>query len=335
MTGFTLVVILLFASIALPCEYCGHPGKSHPEMLASNDNYLIGAVHVGSRRYVVEPVVRFGADFRLRYDNGSQNDDRYDDESYRFRLNADFQLMKSLLLNTRTKLESQAGNDQDRVAEFDRIYLEYRKYKAEFGQLRDIGLTAKAGKMDSPFFRPGGLELMFDKDSSPEGLSLSADAYYDRYRIFTNAGHFDNQLAGLQSGFQFDVGTSEVTVGSGLYDYSQGMTVREVFGEISGILEHEITLSGQYAKTTEKVESWGIGMKLGKCDEPWESGEIYGQYYSTKAMVPTMDRDLLASSDRNGVIGANIAVADNTVFGVRYDESGNDWRVRSDLTLNF
>lgn len=332
--GFTFIMILMFASIALPCEHCGNHGKSHPEMLASNNSYLIGAVRDAGRRYVVEPVVRFDVDFRLRYDNGSQNGDRYDDESYRFRLGAAFQLMENLLLNTRTKLESQVGDDHDRVVEFDRTYLEYRKNEMEFGPMRLIGLIAKAGKMDSPFLRPGGLELMFDNDSNPEGLALSADAYYNQYRVFTNVGHFDDQFTGWQSGFQFDIGTSEVTVGGGLYDYSDSITTREVFGEISGVSNYPITLSGQYAKTTNQDESWAAGIKLGECVEPWEGGELYGQYYMTNNAPPTMDRDLLGNN-RNARVGANILVAENTTLGVQYDQSGDDWRVRSDLIFEF
>lgn len=333
MTGFAFVMILLFTSVALPCEHCGHPGKNHPMMLASADSYLMGIIPYNGK-YAIVPVVRFGSDFRLRYDNGLANDSRYDTESYRFRLGADFQFDTNLLLNTRVKLESQANTDQDRMVEFDRANIRYNRDIMDLGPLSFVNLVAKAGKMDSPFFRPGDLELMFDDDSSPEGLSLSAEAYYNQYRVFTNLGHFDNQLAGWQSGVQFDLGASEVTLGGGLYDYSDTITTREVFGEVSGISDYPITLSGQYVKNTTNDESWSTGIKLGECVEPW-SGEIYGQYYMTKNDPPTIDRDLLMSNDRDVRVGANILVAENTTLGVRYDQSKDDWRVRSDLTFEF
>ncbi len=86
------------------------------------------------------------------------------------------------------------------------------------------------GKMNNPFFIPGGSQLLWDSDLTPEGIALKIASSDENTKPFLNAGYLwaeersgasDTKILSLQAGVTHKTaGGSQFTLGAGVHNYS-------------------------------------------------------------------------------------------------------------------
>jgi hypothetical protein len=170
------------------------------------------------------------------------------------------------------------------------------------------GLNVIGGKMETPFLRVGGNQLIFDSDLTPEGIA--AQKVYtctERDEVFVNGGGFwinevsqgaDTALWGIQSGLKHTFeNKSALTGGASYYSYGniegsgplvgsgfQGnsnagglfvsdIDTAEIFGEYGFEYgQRPAALFANYVNNTSSATSddtgWLIGAKYNKCKDP-------------------------------------------------------------------
>ena len=172
---------------------------------------------------------------------------------------------------------------------------------------KDSGLNIFGGKMENPFYRVGGNQLIWDSDLTPEGIAIQyTRSLGENDELFANGGGFwvnevssgaDTGLWGMQGGLKHTFADkSTLTGGASYYSYGningsgpligtgfQGNSnagslytndydVAEVFGEYGfKIGQTPAAAFASYVKNTSASTSqdtgWLVGGKLGKCKD--------------------------------------------------------------------
>ncbi|MDD5459613.1 MAG: putative porin [Phycisphaerae bacterium] len=172
---------------------------------------------------------------------------------------------------------------------------------------KDSGLNIFGGKMENPFYRVGGNQLIWDNDLTPEGIAIQyTRSLGENDELFANGGGFwvnevssgaDTGLWGMQGGLKHTFANkSTLTGGASYYSYGningsgpligtgfQGNSnasslytndydVAEVFGEYGfKIGQTPAAAFASYVKNTSASTSrdtgWLVGGKLGKCKD--------------------------------------------------------------------
>lgn len=217
------------------------------------------------------------------------------------------------------------------------------------------GWNIFGGKMENPFYRAGGNQLIFDSDMTPEGIAVQyIRKLGERDELFANAGGFwlnesssgaDTSLWGMQAGLKHTFANKNtLTAGGSYYSYgniegsaaligtgfqgnsnSAGMYVSdydiaEVFGEYGfKINETPAAAFASFVKNTSAATSqdtgWLVGGKLGKCKDPG-SWELSYDYRDLEA-----DAVLGALSDSDFIGGGTNGSGHR--FGVSYQIAKN------------
>jgi len=339
--ALVIIVTLFTSSFTHACHNCGDSSHIMPEMYAE-----LGIGHPlrkrdSDRRVVpIVGVLKFtnvSGDLRLRYDAGKNQFDNFDDQILRMRLGMNMIVNDNTFAELRLTTEDAfaTGFSGSRIIGFDRANVTY-KYRTEEHKGCITG-----GKMASPFLRPSGTELMFDRDAvALEGVGVNY--INELHDVFVNAGYYNDVISGIQIGKLFDLSDLEIDfiVATGVYDYTQttGTNAYEGIAEIV-ITEYEIpiTLSGHCVATTDSDEAWTTNLKLGQCGGPWE-GELNFAYHSVDPGAVQQwlfDRDYITADGYE--IGLKTGIAENVYANVQYVSHNFDdiWRVKSDLTLEF
>jgi hypothetical protein len=184
------------------------------------------------------------------------------------------------------------------------------------------GLNVIGGKMETPFYRVGGNQLIFDSDLTPEGIAFqNVRPLTERDEIFLNGGGFwinevsqgaDTALWGIQGGLKHTFkDKSALTGGASYYSFGniegsgplvgtgfQGnsnagglfvsdIDTAEVFGEYGfDYGQTPAALFASYVKNTSAATSkdtgWLVGAKYNKCKDPG-SWELYYDYRDLEA----------------------------------------------------
>ncbi len=190
----------------------------------------------------------------------------------------------------------------------DRAVIEWRPSRIE-------GLEIAAGKMGNPFLSPGGTELIWDNDLSPEGIAITAARKVGMVTLDVSTAHFivnersaanDGALIGGQAVAGLDTPAAGVRIGAGYFDYqntrnqptyydaadSFGNTVTpgglyrydynqfEVLGSVTPVvLPGNVTVFADFVKNVaEDVEEdtgWLAGVSAGTLKEPGSFGFRY------------------------------------------------------------
>lgn len=170
------------------------------------------------------------------------------------------------------------------------------------------GLNIFGGKMEHPFYRSGGNQLIFDSDLTPEGIAVQyTKSLGESDELFANGGGFwinevssgaDTSLWGMQAGLKHkfankttltggasyysygNIEGSSALIGSGFQGnpnsaskYLSDYDITEIFGEYGFKLgETPAAAFASYVKNTSASTTqdtgWLIGGKLGKCKDP-------------------------------------------------------------------
>ena len=173
---------------------------------------------------------------------------------------------------------------------------------------KDSGLNVIGGKMENPFYRVGGNQLIWDSDLTPEGIAIQyIRSLGENDELFANGGGFwvnevsggaDTELWGIQGGLKHKFADkSTLTGGASYYSYGningsgpligtgfQGNSnagslytndydIAEVFGEYGFKLGQTpaaafVSYVKNTSASTTQDTGWLIGGKLGKCKDP-------------------------------------------------------------------
>lgn len=155
------------------------------------------------------------------------------------------------------------------------------------------GLNVYAGKMENPFYRAGGNQLIFDSDLTPEGIALQyAGDWAEQANWFVNAGGFyvdevksgaDTSLWGAQGGLKHTFeDKSYILGGASLY----------CFGNIQG---HEAFMTDNGSDKFFGNSNTGNG---GFYTKDYDLTELFGEYGFNLGQTPTA---VYANYVQNGV----------------------------------
>lgn len=126
--------------------------------------------------------VKFGGDFRLRYDHSFKRGAAANDRSrlrYRLRFGADIELPENFLVNTRlaSGTGEQVGTNQsfDNLGGQKDIWVDtaYLRWTPELSENGKVHLTG--GRMINPLWRIYSSDLIWDDDFNPEGFAQGAE----------------------------------------------------------------------------------------------------------------------------------------------------------------
>ena len=172
---------------------------------------------------------------------------------------------------------------------------------------KDSGLNVIGGKMENPFYRVGGNQLIWDSDLTPEGIAIQyTRPLGENDELFANAGGFwvnevkdgaDTGLWGMQGGLKHTFADKSTLIGGASYYsygningsgpligtgfqgnsnasslYTNDYDVAEVFGEYGfKIGQTPAAAFASYVSNTSASTSqdtgWLVGGKLGKCKD--------------------------------------------------------------------
>ena len=212
-----------------------------------------------------------------------------------------------------------------------------------------------AGKMSNPFFRPGGTEVIWDDDITPEGIGMAYATPLGDAELFVTAGGVvvderaqDDAIAvGVQAGLKTEVADgATVIVGGTYYDFGAmkgraplvavGNTVdgagnyAEDFDLIEGFVQVETTVGdfpvavfGDYVVNNSSYnngKAYLIGFAIGKCKAPGSKAFRYDyRRVQANAVVGAVCDSSFVGGGTNGQgheIGFDYQVATNIKAGV-------------------
>ncbi|OXU15112.1 putative porin [Sedimentisphaera salicampi] len=282
--------------------------------------------------------LELSGDFRYRYENinaeGKDNRDRN-------RIRARISLKAIITDQISYHMRLASGSDDPTSANqsldggfaskdfwLDRAYMKWRP--SESWELN-------LGKTSNPFFRPGGSQLLWDSDVNPEGAAIKYRGNLGEARIFANAGGMwveenssdvDQDLFGMQAGFETKIGETGLLAGAGYFDYGNvegsktfytvnnsggnstftdagiekyiyDYNLFEAFAEISLPTEFPVTLFGDYVLNTasdvEEDTGWLAGVEFGRAKKKGDMvfSYNYRDVEADAAMSAFTDSDFL------------------------------------------
>jgi len=173
---------------------------------------------------------------------------------------------------------------------------------------KDSGLIIFGGKMEDPFYRVGGNQLIWDSDLTPEGIAAQYSKQLgESDELFVKGGGFwinevsggaDTSLWGAQSGWKHQFADKSTLTGGASYygygniegsgpligtgfqgnsnsagKYASDYDIVEVFGEYGFKFgQTPVAAFASYVKNTSAATTqdtgWLVGGKLGKCKAP-------------------------------------------------------------------
>ena len=162
--------------------------------------------------------VKLGGDFRLRYDNiyDDSEDDYRNRLRIRVRLNLIAKVNDEIDLHFRLASGSNSPISTNQTLDdafssksiwLDHAYFDYHPDWLE-------GLDIWGGKMNNPFYRPHGNQLIWDNDLNPEGIAVKYKKDFDPFEFFANTGGFyvderrngtNSALFGIQAGLKYNL----------------------------------------------------------------------------------------------------------------------------------
>jgi hypothetical protein len=200
----------------------------------------------------------FDVDGDFRFRNDYVDDEGKSDEDFKNSIRA--RLNVTANVNDEMKVKSRiAAGTEDPVSTnntlgddfasdgvwIDRLYVDYKPAWAD-----DFGLWA--GKFGTPFYVPGGTQVMWDSDLNPEGGALKYETKLsDTATLFAGAGGYwvqknktdtDVGMFGGQLGLRTDLDEkSKLTFGAGYYDYGNikgqdlnAVSLKESYNSLDG-----------------------------------------------------------------------------------------------------
>lgn len=204
------------------------------------------------------------------------------------------------------------------------------------------GLHIVGGKMKNPYHRPGKTGLIWDGDLTPEGFAIKYKTSVGETGIFFNTGGFwvseiktdsDVLLFGGQGGAMLKIGAGTLTVGAGIYSYTEAEdNLGQDYDELEGLAELgvkvgnvPVTLLGNYViNSAADAEDTGmlIGFMAGKRKAPgsWDLKILY-ESLETNAVYPELtDSDFGGGgTDAKGLIlGAGYRVMEKADLCATY-----------------
>ncbi len=148
------------------------------------------------------------------------------------------------------------------------------------------GLKLIGGKMKNPFYTPGGTQLIWDADLTPEGLALTytTGEKFPAWEAAVNAGYFqveersieeESDLFGLQGVVKYNLmeeGKANIRAGLSYYDYGNAenfppfVSATNNFGNsLSLAVMNGLTQAGFYADDFNLVEAFAeVTFPVGK-----------------------------------------------------------------------
>jgi hypothetical protein len=193
------------------------------------------------------------------------------------------------------------------------------------------GLKIQAGKTINPFLAVGKNQLIWDSDLRPEGIAGQYSKKFDQTELFANASMFwiteraadkDNLLLGGQAGIKQSMDTANLTIGAGLFDYTNAKgfdtfydatksygnsvdankkylydyRVAEAFGEyaMTKILPVPASMYIDYATNTasdvKDKTAYLVGASLGKTAQKGSmAGQVFYRCVERDAVVATFN----------------------------------------------
>jgi len=187
------------------------------------------------------------------------------------------------------------------------------------------GLKLQGGKMKNPFLAVGRNQMIWDHDLNPEGLAAQFSRKFNNTELFANGSCFwveerattkDSFLLGGQAGVKQSTGIADLTIGAGLFGYTNtkgsatfygagksfGNSIdannkylydfheMEVFGELAVTKGFPASLSFDYvsnvASDVKDNQACLIGVSLGKTANPGSmAGRVYYRSVERDAVV--------------------------------------------------
>ena len=236
----------------------------------------------------------------------------------------------------------------------DRAYVAYTPNWTE-------GVTILAGKVFNPFYLPGKSDLIWDHDLNPEGAAIQfgtdlteSDTFFATAFagvVQENGSNSDKRMIGGQLGLTHKFDSSELTVGTGYYDYSNikgekpimapafagnsndgtvytyDYNMVELFGEYkTKVGEMPVSVFGEYVMNTasgvKEDSGYLIGCVINKAKKPgtWQFGYNYRDLEADATFGAFTDSDFAdGGTDAKGhKFQLAYAVAENTTIGASY-----------------
>jgi hypothetical protein len=256
--------------------------------------------------------IKFGGDFRLRYETVFNRTDKSDINRGRFRLRLNFakkfcdeldvviRLASGDNKSGRSTNQTFTDNFSEKDIWIDRAYALYRPNWFK-------GLELAGGKLKNPFVHT---DIIWDSDLNPEGVyEKYVFSMTDSFKPFITLAQFalevykedsnDASLFGYQAGYNWDIAKSRWTLAATLYDYSNvenvewdgksgntgegGFKVVNITSfwktKLCGI---PVKLYGDYAKNTDSEDNdyaYALGFSIGKIKKrgDWAFGYKYAR----------------------------------------------------------
>jgi len=256
--------------------------------------------------------IKFGGDFRLRYEGIFNRTDEPDRQRGRFRLRLNFAKKLCDELEVVIRIASGDSNSatstnqtfDDSFSEkdiwIDRAYALYRPNWLK-------GLELAGGKLKNPFVHT---DIIWDSDVNPEGVyEKYVFSMTDSFKPFITLAQFmieeidddsnDPTLFGYQAGYNWDISKSQWTLAATLYDFSnlENVDWDDDFGN-SGeggfkilnitsfwktkLCDIPFKLYGDYARNTDSEDNdyaYALGFSIGKIKKKgdWAFGYKYAR----------------------------------------------------------
>ena len=284
----------------------------------------------------LENIKLFG-DFRYRYEYNSWDDDagnsRHRDRNFiRLRIGMKTKINDEFGFNLRliTGSDNPTGANQTLGDETQKEFASrdirldhaYATYIPQWGE----GLRVLAGKMPTPFYRPGSSQLIWDSDLSPEGVAIQYSRNVSEAQsIFANFGYmlveenkngdFGIDLFGIQGGLKHAFDNSTLTYGTSYIDYISTAGHAALANGFKG--NSNTGSGGTYLYDYSMVEIFGdYTTKLGNLPI-----ELYGDYVVNTASDVQEDTGWLVGT----IFGkAKAKAVGSSQFGYEYRDLGRD-----------
>ncbi len=280
--------------------------------------------------------IKFGGDFRLRYETIFNRTNKSDRHRGRFRLRLNFAKKLCDELDVVIRLasgDSSSGRSTNQTFDgafsqkdiwIDRAYAVYRPNWLK-------GLELAGGKLKNPFVHT---DIIWDSDLNPEGVyEKYVFNITDSFKTFITLGQLmieeedsdenskDASLFAYQAGYNWDIENSQWTLAATLYDYSNleevglddgsGNTGEDGFKLVNvtsfwktKLFGIPVKLYGDYAKNTDSEDNdyaYALGFSIGKIKKKgdWSFGYKYARI-EPDAVVGIFADSNFGGSNRRG-----------------------------------
>lgn len=238
------------------------------------------------------------------------------------------------------------------------IYLDtfYFNWKAS----KDFSVSG--GKINNPFYRVGGSEMIWDSDLTPEGVGLNYLAHCsDTFEWFVNGAGLwskenstaaDELVAGIQLGAKQDWNQLSLSGGASYYDFAQtknepsnsytgpyksipsdipGYQLTNLFLDLTlNAGEHPLGLYIDYvtnSKAEDKKSGYTVGIKYNKAKEPgtWDADLYYRRLEPNAIIADLADGDIGYNDVTATRLTLKYVMAKNSITQLSYLSTKQDF----------